>query len=67
MVKKVSKIWKMISASYPTFWCKPLSGYVKFNYDAIVLDNNSTIAIVARDHNGKVMQIWSILLKKLIV
>lgn len=47
--------------------CKPLSGNVKFNYDAIVLDNNSTIAIVARAHNGKVMQIWSILLKKLIV
>ena len=45
-------------------WSPPLLGFIKLNMDAAIPQNNSTLAVVARNEHGTVQKAWSKILPK---
>lgn len=41
------------------FWEPPPIGWIKLNVDAAIAESFSTLAVVARDHKGTVIKVWS--------
>ncbi|KAL0006983.1 hypothetical protein SO802_008485 [Lithocarpus litseifolius] len=45
-------------------WSPPPSGFIKINVDAAIAQNNSALAVVARNNHGLVVKAWSKTLPK---
>ena len=45
-------------------WSPPPLGYIKLNVDAAISQNNSALAVIARDAHGFVLKAWSKILPK---
>ena len=59
-----SKPQASLSAQPVIRWSPPPLGVIKINVDAAIAQNNSAIAVVARNENGYVLKAWSKLLPK---
>lgn len=48
----------MIDTKLNNWWIKSPSSFIKFNFDAIYLDDSNIVVSISRDHFGNSIGIW---------